>query len=106
MSYRPTLAFVTLLVAVFAVGCQTNGPAPATAATPGRAVIASTGNGTTTIYLPAASGGGVQALSTAGAAAPACPDCAAAAAKYFQGGPLEAKCPVCGANRLAAIGHD
>ena len=103
MSCRPTFAFVTLLAAVFVVGCQTSSPAPASA-TPGRAVIATAGNGTTTIYLPASSGGGVQTLSTSGA--PACPDCSAAAAKYFQGGTLEAKCPVCGANRLAAIGHN
>ena len=102
MSYRTIFAFVTLLSVLTAAGCKSSNPAPETStAVPARAVIATTGNGTTTIYLPA--GTGVQTLSTA--STPACADCTAAAARYFQGGALEAKCPVCGATRTAAIGH-
>jgi hypothetical protein len=85
-------------------GCQSSGSGSSAAADPAptRAVIASTGNGTSTIYLP--TGKGVQTLSTAGG--PTCDKCAADAAAYFQGGTLESKCPQCGAIRTTAIGHN
>ena len=102
MSTRRVFTVAVLLAITAVVGCQsTGGGAASSEAAPTKAVIASTGNGTTTIYLP--SGKGVQTLSTSGAGV--CERCAADAAAYFQGAALDAKCPQCGATRTAALGH-
>jgi hypothetical protein len=78
---------------------------------PQRAVFVSGGNGGgTTIYLPSTDGKSVVMLSDGNGHM--CPDCEAAAKKYFDTGLLEPKCPTCGATRTAftlpssSIGHN
>ena len=102
MSLRFSLGLLVIVASLCLVGCQTT-PASSVDSSPAtKAVIASAGNGTTVIYLPAGKGG-VQTLSTSSAAT--CDKCAADAAAYFQGATLEPKCPQCGAIRTAALGH-
>ena len=100
MSSRKALGSLAILASLMLVGCQTT-PTSSSAGSPTKAVVASTGNGSTVIYLP--SGKGVQTLSTS--PGPTWDKCAADAAAYFQGAALEPKCPQCGAIRTAALGH-
>jgi hypothetical protein len=61
-------------------------------------VLITTGNGMTSILIPSSNDTGVARLAADGA--PACKQCEEDAAAYFKGGPLAAKCPVCGATRV------
>jgi hypothetical protein len=99
-----SVLFASILVS--AVGCQsTTKPAPSTAAaSPQRAVIVSAGNaGPVTVFLPSDDPSKPTALCASGQET-VCPECQAAAAKYFQTGVLDPKCSKTGAMRTAVIG--
>ena len=91
-------------IAVIGIGCQSSTtPAPQATASPGRAVIVSGGNGgSTTVFLPSNDPANPVMLSTSGE--PVCPECRAAAIKYFTTGVLDPKCSHTGATRTAATG--
>jgi len=96
-----TLTAVLMLLAI--VGCTSSGTSVSSSSpTPQRAVVVSGGNGGgTTIFLPSEDNSHVIVMSTSGTKV--CPDCQAAALKYFQTGELEAKCPTCGATRTPVM---
>lgn len=95
------------LLLIVACGCENTPPsATATAshvmsAGPQRAVLISGNGGSTTIYFPSEDPAKPMMLCTAGAET--CPECRAAAVRYFETGVLEPKCPVCGATRTLLI---
>ena len=72
------------------------------AAAPQKAVVLTTGNGTTTVLFPASDGNGVSAL--ASAKVEHCAQCEADAAKYFKSGEIAPTCSVCGAKRTGVGG--
>jgi hypothetical protein len=73
-------------------------------ASPGRAIIVSGGNagGPITVFLPSADPANPAVLCTSGTTV--CPECKAAAVKYFTTGVLDPKCSLTGATRVAATG--
>lgn len=93
-------SWMILCAAMLIVGCHSEQPPATTAsAAPQKAVLIETGNGTTTVFIPSASApGGVERLA-GDKEAPACKQCEADIAAYFNGAPLAPKCPVCGASR-------
>ena len=91
----------------FVVGCQSGGGGAAASMAPTRAVVATTGQGQTVVYLPAPDGG-VERLASADM--PKCAQCEADAKQYFLTGQLTPKCATCGAIRTplmdySHIGH-
>jgi hypothetical protein len=90
-----------LLLMMAAIGCQSGGAASSTASGPpvDKAVLITTGNGTSTVYIPASNGAGVERLA-ADKEAPVCKQCQEDAEAYFKSGVISPKCPVCGANRV------
>ena len=92
------------LVGIVGIGCQ-NSTAPAShaMASPDRAVVVSGGNGgSTTVFLMSDDPSNPVVLCTSGD--PVCPECKAAAIKYFKTGILDAKCSRTGATRSVATG--
>jgi hypothetical protein len=96
-------AFVAL-IAFVGLGCQSSTtPAPKAMASPERAVIVSAGNaGNVTVFLPSDDPANPVMLCATGTTV--CPECKAAAIKYFQTGVLDPKCSRTGATRTAVIG--
>ena len=101
--------FVFPFVALFVfggLGCQnstTPTPASKAMASPQRAVIVSGGNtGSLTVFLPSDDPQNPVMLSASGD--PVCPECKAAAVRYFQTGVLDPKCSRTGATRTVATG--
>ena len=90
----PALALILL------GGCQSASTpsAGATATPPQRAIVVSGNAGSTTVYLPSNDPDKPLMLSTSGSGE-ACPECTAAAIKYFQTGVLDPKCSRTGATR-------
>src|SRR3954469_18845468 len=97
-----TVLSATLFAALLA-GCQSSGSAPsgASSGAPTRAVLLTTGNGTTEVLLPK-EGGGATMLSSG--KAESCPQCQSDVANYFQTGQLAPKCATCGATRTVLTG--
>ena len=95
MIVRSTVALLILI----AVGCtQTAAPTTQAMAAPQNAVVVNYPNGGgTTIFLRPADNGDPIMLSTAGTTM--CPECKAAAIKYFQTGVLDPHCSRTGATR-------
>jgi hypothetical protein len=88
---------LSLAAAFLAIGCQAGGSPAASA--PQRAVLITTGNGMSSIYIPSSeTSGGVVRLA-GDKEAPVCKQCQEDAEAYFKGGPLAPTCPVCGASR-------
>ena len=87
-------------------GCQNSAPATAQAtATPQRAIVVSGGNtGTYTVFLSSVDPNDPVILCSAGTTV--CPECKAAAIKYFQTGVLDPKCSRTGANRYPIVSVD
>jgi hypothetical protein len=83
------------------LGCQNSKPTGReTTAYPERAVVVTGGNGgSVTVFVPSADPANPMALCTEGATL--CPECKAAAVKFFQTGILEPKCSRTGAVRTA-----
>jgi hypothetical protein len=101
-----SLSLVGLLLFV-AGGCESTTPSVTNAAShvmaegTQRAVLISGNGGSTTIYLPTEDPEKPMMLCTAGAET--CPECKAAAIKYFETGVLEPKCTKCGATRTLLV---
>ena len=102
---RTRFVFAALALIVMA-GCQNSSPLSAPGASigtapPQRAVLITAGNGSTSVILPSSDPSNPVVLSTSGEAKEECPECKAAAIKYFQTGVLEPKCSRTGATRTA-----
>ena len=95
---RRAIAAFLLLVPV---GCQTSTtPSSTVAAVPARAVVVTGGNaGSTTVFIPSSDPSTPVVLCSTGGEV--CPECKAAAVKYFQTGVLDPKCNRTGATRAA-----
>ncbi len=97
---RQLLSLACASILLVAAGCSSmSGGGSSTMSSPTKAVV-TTGQGTTTVYVPA--GDSVTMLASDGAKK--CPTCEADAAAYFKTGKLDPKCPVCGASRTALSG--
>jgi hypothetical protein len=92
------------LIAMSIAGCQSSTPqASRTMDSPGRAIVVSGGNGrSTTVFLPSDVPATPVAYSAPGEAV--CPECEAAAAKYFTTGVLDPTCSRTGATRTVIAG--
>lgn len=99
---RISLAAATaVLLLVVAVSCQ-NSAAPTTqaAAVPAQhAIYVDGGNGRTAVFLPPATPGGPPVVYCSSGTVEVCPECNAAAIKYFETGVLDPKCSRTGATR-------
>jgi len=92
--------FLTMAAAMLAAGCHSEAPsATSTSMTPRQAVLITTGNGTSTVYIPSSDSSGGVARLAGEKESPVCKQCAEDAAAYFNGSALSPKCPVCGASR-------
>ena len=106
--YRSLGIFACLACLTFIGGCASGGggeptTAPTTTASSpsvSKAVMVTTGNGGSVLYL-SSTDGSLQTISTEGA--PICNQCAEDAAAYFKTGHLDPICAVCGAHRTALI---
>ncbi len=97
---RTALTTILCVCLLTVIGCQSSGSAPApTAAAPAKAVVVTTNQGSTTVFVPSADGKHAEVLSSTGG--PVCADCKAAAERYFLTGELTGKCPITGATRTA-----
>jgi hypothetical protein len=96
------LPLAALMVGLIA-GCQSSGTsASAPMAESQRAVVVSGGNGGgTAVFLPSSDPNNPTVLCDVNT--PVCPECKAAAIKYFQTGVLEPKCSRTGAIRKAVL---
>jgi hypothetical protein len=101
---RTHMSSLLALLAIGGLGCQSStNPAPQAMSSAQRAVIVTGGNGgSTTVFLPSGDPANPVMLSASGGAV--CPECKAAAIKYFQTGVLDPKCARTGATRTAAMG--
>jgi hypothetical protein len=95
---RGAIAACLLLAAL---GCQNSTTPPSTAATvPAKAIVVTGGNGgSTTVFIPSSDPNNPVVLCSNGTEV--CPECKAAAVKYFQTGVLDPKCNRTGATRAA-----
>ena len=95
---RGAIAAFFLLVTV---GCQNSStPSSTVAAAPARAVVVTGGNGgSTTVFIPSSDPSNPVVLCSNGGEV--CPECKAAAIRYFQTGVLDPKCNRTGASRAA-----
>jgi hypothetical protein len=88
------------LMLVIALGCQnTAAPGSQATATPPHVIVVNypKGGGTTIFLPPPAGSSDPVVLCSAGTTV--CPECKAAAARYFATGVLDAKCPLTGGSR-------
>jgi hypothetical protein len=92
---------IPVLLLMAAIGCHGSDTTASTSmATPQKAVLITTGNGTSYVVLPTTDGNGVQRLAADGTPAPACKQCEDDALAYFKTGVISPKCPTCGASRI------
>ncbi len=98
-------AAIALIALVVVLGCQSStAPAPQAMAAPQRAVVVSGGNGPAfTVFIPTNDPAQPEMLCSS-AAATECPECKAAAVKYFTTGVLDTKCSITGALRTDVTG--
>lgn len=103
-----TIGSICIILTIAAVaGCQNSRPADhPVAGIPGGSVIIATGNGGhTTVFVPTADPAQPAVYCSEGTQA--CPECTAAAVKYFQTGVLDPQCSRTGAIRSidTHVGH-
>jgi hypothetical protein len=98
------LPAVLPLIAIVNVGCQSSTlPASPAVTSPQRAIFVSGGNGgSTVVFLPSNDAANPVMLCESGATV--CPECKAAAIKYFTAGVLDPKCSRTGATRAVLTG--
>ena len=102
LTQRTYLVTGAALMLAFLVGCQNSTAPTASMATPARAIISSAGNGgSSVVFLASADPNDPVILCSAGT--DVCPECKAAAIKYFQTGVLDPKCSRTGATRTAIV---
>ena len=96
---RTFATFATLFLGslVLAAGCHGMGGS-ADSTSPGKAMLITTGNGTSYVVYPTADGKDVQMMSTNGKPA-TCAQCKADAIKAFNGETIAPICDKCGATR-------
>ena len=96
------LTVVASVSLIAVIGCQNSTPPHSEAGSPsGRAIVVSGGNSPGfTVFLPSNDPAQPEALCSSGQTA--CPECKAAAAKYFETGALDTKCSRTGATRTVA----
>jgi ABC-type transport system substrate-binding protein len=100
MFIRRTLLTAMALSAIAIAGCQNGTPPTASAATaPQQAIVVRGNGGSVTVFVPGDDPNKPMALT--GAGSEVCPECEAAAAKYFKTGVLDPKCSRTGATRTA-----
>lgn len=93
------LAFA-ILTGVIAAGCHNStSPVPEATATPTRAIVITGNGGSTTVFVPSSDPANPVVYCSTGTEV--CPECKAAAVKYFQTGVLDPKCSRTGATRTA-----
>lgn len=94
------------LALLFGLGCQSAAPMTAQSmAMPQRAIVVSGGNtGSYTVFLPSVEPNNPVMFCSAGTEM--CPECKAAAIKYFQTGVLDPRCSRTGATRWAVVSVD
>ena len=86
-------------------GCQNSASTTPQASTPQRALVVTGGNaGTYTVFLSSVDPNDPVVLCSAGTTV--CPECKAAAIKYFQTGVLDPKCSRTGATRSPIVAVD
>jgi hypothetical protein len=98
------LACVTLSIVMLAAGCSAaSGQGSATASPGYRGVVASGGNGSSTVFLlPVNAGRDAKSTAMTTAGKPACEACRAEADRYFRTGHMATNCAVCNAALSAA----
>ncbi len=103
---RTGLVAAAALAMLILASCQSSGPTTAQAmASPQRAIVVSGGNtGNYTVYLSSVDPNEPVVMCSAGNKV--CPECKAAAIKYFQTGVLDPKCSLTGATRSAIVSVD
>jgi hypothetical protein len=102
---RIVISSLVALILVAGLGCAgSTEPASHAATSSQHAVIVTGGQAgnSTTVFLPSADPANPAMLSTSGDVV--CPECKAAAIKYFQTGILDPKCSRTGATRTIATG--
>src|SRR3984957_7682206 len=101
---RSVLLPIVALMSLFAFGCQSStSQMSQTMTTPQKAIVVTGGNGATaTVFLPSSDPTNPVVLCAPGDAV--CPECKAAAIKYFQTGVLDPKCSPTGPTGTAAAG--
>ena len=98
---RSSISALVALIALSGIGCQSSTQPSPQAAAPGRAVVVSSGNGdANVVYLD--TGNPANPVRLCSKDIPECPECRAAAVKYFETGVLDPKCSRTGATRTAA----
>lgn len=91
---------IAALVAVLVLGCQSStAPAPMAQAHPEHAVVVTGNGGSVTVFVPSSDPANPVVYCSTGT--DVCPECKAAAIKYFQTGVLDPKCSRTGATRTA-----
>jgi hypothetical protein len=93
------LGFAAMLMGV--TGCMSSTPSSTSSMAPTKAILITTGQGTTAVLVPNDSGG-VTML--ANGKIEKCAQCEADVATYFKTGHIDPKCPVCGATRTTLSG--
>jgi hypothetical protein len=103
---RTYLVASAALALLLLSGCQNSAtPTPQASATPQRAIVVSGGNtGNYTVFLSSVDPNDPVILCSSGNTV--CPECKAAAIKYFQTGVLDPKCSRTGANRYPIVSVD
>ena len=100
--FRSAVVACVACALFFVVGCQSGGAGAAAPAVPTRAIVVTTGQGQSVVYIPTADGG-VERLASADM--PACAQCEADAKQYFLTGQITPKCSVCGATRTPVMDY-
>ena len=108
-AFRISFVASAVLALIVLAGCESSTPSASSSSSTmppaERAIAISTNTGTTTIFVPTADPEKPVMLCAAGAEV--CPECKAAAIKYFQTGVLDPKCSRTGATRtvVSSLGH-
>jgi len=101
MSKAPRIGLIvgSVVALLILAGCQ-NGSSPSSSSmpTPAKAIVITGNGGSTVVWVPTADPDQPMMLSTSGSTE-VCPECKAAAIKYFKTGVLDPKCSRTGATR-------
>jgi len=108
---RTYLGATAVLAILAFMGCQNSAsPMAQTLMAPQKAIVVNSGNGgSTTVFIPSSDPNEPTVMCASGTYV--CPECKAAAIKYFATGELDPKCHLSGATRTAitlvpAVGNE
>jgi len=103
---RNYLVAAAALALLALAGCQNSAPTTAqSSAAPQRAIVVTGNTGNYTVFLSSVDPNDPVVLCSAGTTT-VCPECKAAAIKYFQTGVLDPKCSRTGATRSPIVAVD